>query len=53
MNTFYHIQDPEEVSHNESEIDPVIVENGTFTWDDDAKAAPILRNISMRVRQLH
>ena len=37
------------MSHNESEVDPVVVENGTFTWDDEGESPIILKNISMRV----
>ncbi len=37
------------MGHNENEIDPVVVENGSFTWDDEGNTAPILKNISMKV----
>jgi hypothetical protein len=37
------------VTHNESETDPVIVENASFTWDDNTNGTTILKNINMRV----
>ena len=44
------LQDPNEVSHKETEVDPVVVQNGSFTWDDDSTSStPILKNINMKV----
>jgi len=45
----WSLQDPNEVSHKETEVDPVVVQNGSFTWDDDTGSTPILKNINMKV----
>ena len=46
---------PDSVSHTDEYNEPVVVENGTFSWDDDTNissdAAPTLRNINMKVPQ--
>ncbi|XP_071455080.1 multidrug resistance-associated protein 1-like [Hetaerina americana] len=41
--------DPTCVSHDKSENDPVVVENGTFTWNLDDR--PVLENINLHVRR--
>ncbi|XP_050432447.1 multidrug resistance-associated protein 1 isoform X1 [Adelges cooleyi] len=40
--------DPDSVTHDADEKDPIVVENGTFTWGE-ANEAPILTNINLRI----
>jgi hypothetical protein len=40
--------DPDTVTHDETERDPLVVENATFSWDEQGD--PTLRNIDLRVR---
>lgn len=39
--------DPKGISHDASEIDQIVVENGTFAWS--AQDAPILKNINLKI----
>ncbi|XP_046388377.1 multidrug resistance-associated protein 1-like isoform X2 [Ischnura elegans] len=41
--------DPSCVSHDQSEDDAIVVENGTFTWEPDQP--PILKNINLSVKE--
>ncbi|XP_043211792.1 ATP-binding cassette sub-family C member 3-like isoform X6 [Amphibalanus amphitrite] len=41
--------DDQAVSHDTTESDPVVVENGTFTWDPES--TPYLQDINMRVKE--
>uniref|UniRef100_A0A1B6EGY9 ABC-type glutathione-S-conjugate transporter n=1 Tax=Clastoptera arizonana TaxID=38151 RepID=A0A1B6EGY9_9HEMI len=43
--------DPNSVTHDHSEKDPLVMENGTFSWGDSQEDAVILRNINIRVKQ--
>ncbi|KAG8311147.1 Canalicular multispecific organic anion transporter 1 [Homalodisca vitripennis] len=43
--------DPNCVQHDQSEFDPVVVENGTFSWGGMQEEAVVLRNINVRVKQ--
>ncbi|KAH1017925.1 hypothetical protein HUJ05_008511 [Dendroctonus ponderosae] len=46
INSFLNAQDLEPyVTHHESSVGPITVENGTFTWGEE----PTLRNINMKV----
>lgn len=38
---------PDNVQHDPSEKDPLIIENGIFSWGED----PILKNINLRVQK--
>ncbi|XP_022169430.1 multidrug resistance-associated protein 1-like isoform X2 [Myzus persicae] len=40
--------DPDSVTHNSDEKDPLVIENGTFTWGE-LNVAPTLSNINLRV----
>ncbi|XP_060863100.1 multidrug resistance-associated protein 1-like isoform X2 [Metopolophium dirhodum] len=40
--------DPDSVTHDSDEKDPLVIENGTFTWGDPTDA-PTLSNINLRV----
>ncbi|XP_039283752.1 multidrug resistance-associated protein 1 isoform X2 [Nilaparvata lugens] len=45
--------DPNSVEHNESEDDPLIIENGSFSWGDrgsDGDDALILKNINVSIK---
>ncbi|XP_063974576.1 multidrug resistance-associated protein 1 isoform X5 [Diachasmimorpha longicaudata] len=43
--------DPDNVQHDQAEIDPLIIENGSFTWDSaDSVEKPTLRNINVSVK---
>ncbi|XP_015122091.1 multidrug resistance-associated protein 1 isoform X1 [Diachasma alloeum] len=43
--------DPNNVQHDQSEVDPLIIENGNFTWDSaDSTEKPTLRNINVSVK---
>ncbi|XP_011305034.1 multidrug resistance-associated protein 1 isoform X4 [Fopius arisanus] len=43
--------DPNNVHHDQSEADPLIIENGNFTWDSaDSTEKPTLRNINVSVK---
>ncbi|XP_018568578.1 multidrug resistance-associated protein 1 isoform X9 [Anoplophora glabripennis] len=39
--------DPNNVTHDSFEADPLIIEKGTFSWGDD----PILKNINIRLKK--
>jgi ATP-binding cassette subfamily C (CFTR/MRP) protein 1 len=39
--------DPSSVSHDPSETAPLVIENGTFSWDDDQ----VLKNINIRLEK--
>lgn len=39
--------DPNNVTHDSSEADPLIIEKGTFSWGED----PILKNINIRLKK--
>ncbi|XP_054263384.1 multidrug resistance-associated protein 1 isoform X4 [Macrosteles quadrilineatus] len=43
--------DPNSVQHDHSESDPVVVENGTFSWGTEQEQDTVLRNITLRVKQ--
>ncbi|XP_015591556.1 multidrug resistance-associated protein 1 isoform X6 [Cephus cinctus] len=43
--------DPNNVQHDSSEMYPVVIENGNFTWDSDNAEKPVLRNINIQVKQ--
>ncbi|XP_050310916.1 multidrug resistance-associated protein 1 isoform X2 [Anthonomus grandis grandis] len=47
INTFMNAEelDPDNVSHDKSEEDPLVIENGCFSWGED----PILKNINIRI----
>ncbi|CAH1122634.1 unnamed protein product [Ceutorhynchus assimilis] len=47
INTFMNADelDPNNVSHDATEVDPLVIENGNFSWGED----PILRNINIRI----
>ncbi|OXA43509.1 multidrug resistance-associated protein 1 [Folsomia candida] len=39
------------VSHEEDEADPIVIEKGTFAWEDESTVStPALRDITMRVQ---
>ncbi|KAL5244983.1 hypothetical protein ACI65C_012393 [Semiaphis heraclei] len=40
--------DPDAVTHDSDEKDPLVIENGTFTWGEPTDA-PILSNINLRI----
>ncbi|XP_037086606.1 multidrug resistance-associated protein 1-like isoform X1 [Pollicipes pollicipes] len=50
MNKYLNSDDLDDkaVSHDTSESDPVVVENGVFTWDPESP--PCLQDISLRVK---
>ncbi|XP_049823779.1 multidrug resistance-associated protein 1 isoform X4 [Aethina tumida] len=37
--------DPNNVTHDQNEVDPIIFENGNFSWGDE----PVLKNINIRL----
>uniref|UniRef100_A0A0K8SLI1 ABC-type glutathione-S-conjugate transporter n=1 Tax=Lygus hesperus TaxID=30085 RepID=A0A0K8SLI1_LYGHE len=39
--------DPDAVTHNDSEEDPIVIENGSFKWDEEDTA---LKNINLRIK---
>uniref|UniRef100_A0A0A9YH98 Multidrug resistance-associated protein 1 n=2 Tax=Lygus hesperus TaxID=30085 RepID=A0A0A9YH98_LYGHE len=39
--------DPDAVTHNSNEKDPIVIENGSFTWD---KEETTLKNINLRIK---
>uniref|UniRef100_A0A1B6KLL2 ABC-type glutathione-S-conjugate transporter n=1 Tax=Graphocephala atropunctata TaxID=36148 RepID=A0A1B6KLL2_9HEMI len=41
--------DPHSVTHDQTERDPIVVENGTFSWDSSDDNSTVLRNINLRV----
>ncbi|XP_014612656.1 PREDICTED: multidrug resistance-associated protein 1 isoform X4 [Polistes canadensis] len=43
--------DPNNVQHDPSELHPLIIENGSFTWDMENNDKPILKNINMTIEQ--
>ncbi|XP_043498531.1 multidrug resistance-associated protein 1 isoform X5 [Polistes fuscatus] len=43
--------DPNNVQHDPSELHPLIIENGNFTWDMENNDKPILKNINMTIEQ--
>ncbi|XP_016840841.1 multidrug resistance-associated protein 1 isoform X10 [Nasonia vitripennis] len=43
--------DPNNVTHDESEANPLIIENGNFSWDSEHIEKPVLRNINLQVKQ--
>ncbi|XP_046739580.1 multidrug resistance-associated protein 1 isoform X8 [Diprion similis] len=45
--------DPNNVQHDPSEPHPLVIENGTFTWNVDESDKPTLRNINLHVQQGH
>ncbi|XP_046591581.1 multidrug resistance-associated protein 1 isoform X8 [Neodiprion lecontei] len=45
--------DPNNVQHDPSELHPLVIENGTFTWCVDESDKPTLRNINLHVQQGH
>ncbi|CAI6346527.1 unnamed protein product [Macrosiphum euphorbiae] len=50
INTFLNSEelDPDSVTHDFNEKDPIVIENGTFTWGKPTEA-PTLSNINLRV----
>ncbi|XP_060863090.1 multidrug resistance-associated protein 1-like isoform X2 [Metopolophium dirhodum] len=50
INTFLNSKelDPDSVTHDSNENDPIVIENGTFTWGKPTEA-PTLSNINLRV----
>ncbi|XP_026679570.1 multidrug resistance-associated protein 1, partial [Diaphorina citri] len=58
INSFMNQEDldPNAVTHDPDEKDPLVIENGTFTWErntegEGAESPPTLQNINMRVRE--
>ncbi|KAK2583563.1 hypothetical protein KPH14_009513 [Odynerus spinipes] len=53
INNFMNTEelDPNNVQHDQSELHPLIIENGIFAWDADNIDKPTLRNINMHVEQ--
>ncbi|CAH0555483.1 unnamed protein product [Brassicogethes aeneus] len=47
INNFLNAEelDPHNVFHDKDEVDPMVIENGTFSWGED----PILKNINIRL----
>ncbi|XP_057325982.1 multidrug resistance-associated protein 1 isoform X4 [Microplitis mediator] len=43
--------DPNNVQHDQSELHPLIIENGTFIWDSETSDKPTLKNINLQVQQ--
>uniref|UniRef100_A0A8D8XGU9 ABC-type glutathione-S-conjugate transporter n=2 Tax=Cacopsylla melanoneura TaxID=428564 RepID=A0A8D8XGU9_9HEMI len=47
--------DPNAVTHDADEKDPLVIENGTFTWDrvkvGEESPPPTLKNINLRVKE--
>lgn len=43
--------DPNNVQHDQSELHPLIIENGSFTWDSETPDRPTLKNINLQVQQ--
>ncbi|XP_034949722.1 multidrug resistance-associated protein 1 isoform X2 [Chelonus insularis] len=42
--------DPNNVQHDQSELHPLIIENGTFLWDSEGSDKPTLKNINVQVQ---
>nr|XP_050866832.1 multidrug resistance-associated protein 1 isoform X1 [Vespula vulgaris] len=53
INNFMNTEelDPNNVHHDQSELHPLIIENGSFTWDIENSDKPILKNINMSIEQ--
>ncbi|XP_059476483.1 multidrug resistance-associated protein 1 isoform X3 [Neocloeon triangulifer] len=51
LNKFMNMDeiDPTNVGHDPSESDPIVMENGTFSWGPDE--SPVLKGINMRCKQ--
>ncbi|XP_014222082.1 multidrug resistance-associated protein 1 isoform X9 [Trichogramma pretiosum] len=44
--------DPNNVQHDPSEANPLVIENGNFTWDSESsESKPTLQNINLKVKQ--
>ncbi|KAL7286834.1 hypothetical protein TKK_0018975 [Trichogramma kaykai] len=44
--------DPSNVQHDPSEANPLVIENGNFTWDSESsESKPTLQNINLKVKQ--
>ncbi|XP_058792378.1 multidrug resistance-associated protein 1 isoform X9 [Phymastichus coffea] len=42
--------DPDNVQHDQSEVNPLIIENGNFAWDSENIEKPVLRNINLQIK---
>ncbi|XP_011699213.1 PREDICTED: multidrug resistance-associated protein 1 isoform X1 [Wasmannia auropunctata] len=53
INKFMNMEelDPNNVTHDPSEPNALVIENGTFCWDSEEIERPILRNINLHVEQ--
>ncbi|KYM99989.1 Multidrug resistance-associated protein 1 [Cyphomyrmex costatus] len=53
INKFMNMEelDPNNVQHDPSEPHALVIENGTFCWDNEEIERPILRNINFHVEQ--
>lgn len=51
INIFMNTEDldPNNVQHDQSELHPLIIENGSFSWDSDMSEKPTLKNINLQV----
>ncbi|XP_014219235.1 multidrug resistance-associated protein 1 isoform X2 [Copidosoma floridanum] len=43
--------DPNNVQHETSEVNPIVIENGNFAWDSEHIEKPMLRNINLQIKQ--
>ncbi|XP_075224809.1 multidrug-Resistance like Protein 1 isoform X1 [Lycorma delicatula] len=43
--------DPVSVTHDQSEADPLVIENGTFSWGGMSEDAVVLKNITARIKE--
>ncbi|XP_047368145.1 multidrug resistance-associated protein 1 isoform X4 [Vespa velutina] len=53
INNFMNTEelDPNNVHHDQSELHPLIIENGSFAWDMESSDKPTLKNINMNIEQ--
>ncbi|KAK0089852.1 hypothetical protein PV325_005159 [Microctonus aethiopoides] len=51
INIFMNTEDldPNNVQHDQSELHPLIIENGSFSWDSVISEKPTLKNINLQV----
>ncbi|KAG8328059.1 Canalicular multispecific organic anion transporter 1 [Homalodisca vitripennis] len=52
INAFLNAEEIDEnsVSHDETKEEPLIIENGSFSWGTESTDLPILRNITLKVQ---
>ncbi|KAJ8673709.1 hypothetical protein QAD02_004971 [Eretmocerus hayati] len=42
---------PNNVEHDQNEENPLVIENGNFSWDSENTEKPTLRNINLQIKQ--